>query len=244
MLTPLANYLCFQYQTNGQKGAIEGDFAMAISLYHAYELLHQHGILSFYNFIKAIMEGSKGMVRAKTEIRRNDQFMEIMEELRESIECPPDETAETTALFSQFTSPRRRAMHKQAFYPSFKSHPKLLKLEEVIVEHFQKFSGQVASTSTSMDNESAAETKPVNTRVMIFSQFRDSVGEITAMLNKHKPLVRVMSFIGQATTSKTSRGLSQKEQLEVSESQSKIIISRPEDFLSEGLVADKSECLR
>nr|QIC49958.1 putative Fanconi anemia group M protein [Actinia equina] len=181
--------------TNGQKGAIEGDFAMAISLYHAYELLHQHGILSFYNFIKAIIDGSKGMVRAKTEIKRN----------------------KTSALFSQFTSPRRRAMHKQPFDPSFKSHPKLLKLEEVIVEHFQKFSSEAASTSTSVDNESVAESKQVaavNTRVMIFSQYRDSVGEITAILNKHKPLVRVMSFIGQASTGKSSRGLSQKEQLE------------------------------
>ena len=33
-------------------GPIEGDFAVAISLYHAYDLLMQHGLLPFYNFIK------------------------------------------------------------------------------------------------------------------------------------------------------------------------------------------------
>ncbi|KAK3741292.1 hypothetical protein QZH41_012592 [Actinostola sp. cb2023] len=201
--------------TNSKKGAIEGDFAMGISLYHAYELLHQHGILSFYNFIKSIVDGSKGMARARTEIRRHCEFMEIMDELRQSIERPPDEMAETSALFSQFTSPRRKSMMREAFDPSFRSHPKLLKLEEVIVDHFQKFAENVSTSSK--DDGDGAKAKPTDiaTRVMIFSQYRDSVGEITAILNKHKPLVRVMSFIGQASTGKSSRGLSQKEQLEV-----------------------------
>ena len=54
----------------------------------------------------------------------------------------------------------------------------------------------------------------VASRVMIFSQYRDSVNEITAMLHKHRPLCRVMSFIGQST-GKSTRGFSQKEQLKV-----------------------------
>lgn len=162
--------------------------------------------------MKAIVDGSKGMARARSELMRHTDFMDVMNELRELIEKPPDETsAETSALFSQFTSPRRRSMMREAFDPSFKSHPKLLKLEEVIVEHFQNFSVNNGASTSTTDSE-----KEVNTRVMIFSQYRDSVGEITAILNKHKPLVRVMSFIGQASTGKSSKGLSQKEQLEVS----------------------------
>ncbi|XP_048586442.1 uncharacterized protein LOC5503392 isoform X2 [Nematostella vectensis] len=197
-----------------QVGSIEGDFAMGISLYHAYELLHQHGILSFYNFIKGIMEGSKGMTRAKTELMRHQEFMGIMEDLRESIETPLDEIADTSALFSQFSSPsRRRSMQFQASDPRFKSHPKLQKLEEIVVEHFKKFA---ESTSKGSDNLGEVKGKPsVDTRVMIFSQYRDSVKEITTILCRHKPLVRVMSFIGQASTGKSSKGLSQKEQLEV-----------------------------
>lgn len=191
---------------------------MAISLYHAYELLHQHGILSFYNFIKAIMDGTKGMARAKTEMRRHPDFIQVMDELQQTIERPPDEVSgETSVLFSQFTSPRRREMMREAFDPSFKSHPKLLKLEEVIVDHFTNFSTE-SGDGAGGGNSGAGNTGgagEVNTRVMIFSQYRDSVGEITAILNKHKPLVRVMSFIGQASAGKSSRGLSQKEQLEV-----------------------------
>ncbi len=40
----------------------------------------------------------------------------------------------------------------------------------------------------------------VGTRVMIFSQYRDSVKEIAAVLMGHKPLIKVMEFVGQAGT--------------------------------------------
>ena len=56
---------------------------------------------------------------------------------------------------------------------------------------------------------------PKGSRVMIFSQFRDSVQEISRMLSEYKPLVKVMSFIGQQSKGSASKGLTQKEQLEV-----------------------------
>ena len=176
---------------------------MCISLYHAYELLLQHGILSFYNFIKGIIDGTKGMARARSELNKNYEFKQAMEELKQQIEPPADESANTSALFSQI-SPRRQVLqHFPRPDPSFKSHPKLVKLEEIVLEHFERFSAEASDSC-------------VNTRVMIFSQYRDSVKEITCLLSKHRPLVRVMSFVGQASTGKTSRGLKQKEQLEVS----------------------------
>ena len=52
------------------------------------------------------------------------------------------------------------------------------------------------------------------TRVMIFSQLRDSVNEITEMLRRHRPVVRVMSFVGQSQ-GKVSKGFTQAEQLKV-----------------------------
>lgn len=55
----------------------------------------------------------------------------------------------------------------------------------------------------------------VSTRVMIFSSFRESVQEIAAMLNRHAPLIRVMTFMGQASAGKGVKGFTQKEQLEV-----------------------------
>ena len=48
------------------------------------------------------------------------------------------------------------------------------------------------------------------TRVMIFSQYRDSVQEITACLHEHRPLVKVMEFVGQAGTKGESVGQTTK----------------------------------
>lgn len=50
---------------------------------------------------------------------------------------------------------------------------------------------------------------------MIFSSFRESVQEIAGMLNRHTPLIRVMTFMGQASAGKGVKGFTQKEQLEV-----------------------------
>lgn len=55
----------------------------------------------------------------------------------------------------------------------------------------------------------------VSTRVMIFSSFRESVQEIAMMLNRHQPHIKVMTFMGQASSGKGVRGFTQKEQLEV-----------------------------
>lgn len=46
-------------------------------------------------------------------------------------------------------------------------HPKLEKLRDVVNEHFRRMQNQ-----------------EITTRVMIFSQYRDSVTEITAMLHR------------------------------------------------------------
>ena len=60
-------------------------------------------------------------------------------------------------------------------------HPKLERLRDMVLEHFRK---------KQAENEA--------TRVMIFSEYRDSVREITACLHAYKPLIKVMEFVGQA----------------------------------------------
>ena len=48
---------------NHSRGVVEGDFCSAISLYHAYELLLQHGMRTFYNFmLKTLGEQSDSPV--------------------------------------------------------------------------------------------------------------------------------------------------------------------------------------
>jgi ERCC4-related helicase len=77
--------------------------------------------------------------------------------------------------------------------PGFSSHPKIDRLVSIVVEHF---------------------SKDVDTRVMIFSQYRESVDEIAECLRACGPGVRPMSFVGQSD-GKKSKGLTQKEQLKI-----------------------------
>ncbi|KAI9206276.1 P-loop containing nucleoside triphosphate hydrolase protein [Polychytrium aggregatum] len=95
----------------------------------------------------------------------------------------------------------------------FVSHPKLDRLIDVVVKHFSDHAAHVQKNP----QISAAEAQ---TRVMIFSQYRESVEEISAALKLHEPMVRCMSFVGQSamkgkSKGKERKGYTQKEQLEV-----------------------------
>ncbi|CAO2586437.1 Fanconi anemia group M protein homolog [Lemmus lemmus] len=177
----------------GIQGVIEGEFATCISLYHGYELLQQMGMRSLYFFLSGIMDGTKGMTRAKNELGRNGDFMQLYSHL-ESMFAHVQEPAASNALAFQ-----KGNKEKTFFY----SHPKLKKLEEVIIEHFRSWNAK-----------NTTEKKCHETRVMIFSSFRDSVEEIAEMLSRHQPLIRVMTFVGHAS-GKNTKGFTQKEQLQV-----------------------------
>ncbi|XP_068608350.1 Fanconi anemia group M protein [Brachionichthys hirsutus] len=90
--------------------------------------------------------------------------------------------------------------------PFIYSHPKLKTLEEVVLQHFRS----CVETASNSDGH-----QEVGTRAMIFSSFRESVQEIAAMLNRHAPLIKVMTFMGQASAGKGVKGFTQREQLEV-----------------------------
>lgn len=78
----------------------------------------------------------------------------------------------------------------------FVGHPKLTALTECVLNHF-------------MDKGEA-------TRVIVFSEYRDSAEEITRTLNTHKPLVKASVFVGQAD-GKRGEGMKQKQQMETIE---------------------------
>ncbi|KAM6968659.1 Fanconi anemia group M protein [Tautogolabrus adspersus] len=169
-----------------KQGMLEGDFALCISLYHGYELLMQMGLRSLFFYIQGIMDGSREMSRARNELQRTPTFMDLYHEMETMFVKPsagPDE-------------------------PFIYSHPKLEKLEGVVLQHFKLWAESSADSNGSGPQE-------VSTRVMIFSSFRESVQEIAAMLNQHAPLIRVMTFMGQASAGKGVKGFTQKEQLEV-----------------------------
>ncbi|XP_055989841.1 Fanconi anemia group M protein [Sorex fumeus] len=174
-----------------QQGIIEGEFAICISLYHGYELLQQMGMRSLYLFLCGIMDGTKGMTRMKTELSRNEDFMKLYDHLEGLFAC--------THTSAGGITPIQKGDKDRFFY----SHPKLKKLEEIVLEHFKLWNAK-----------STSEKKCDETRVMIFSSYRDSVQEIAEMLVQHQPIIRVMTFVGHAT-GKSMKGFTQKEQLEV-----------------------------
>ncbi|XP_010151874.1 PREDICTED: Fanconi anemia group M protein, partial [Eurypyga helias] len=173
-------------------GVIEGDFALCISLYHGYELLLQMGLRSLFIYLCGIMDGSKGLTRTKNELGRNEDFTKLYQQLSDMFSDTSLPTANGKAY-------KRFENKKEFIY----SHPKLRKLEEIVIEHFR-----------SWNKGFPTESRAVDTRVMIFSSFRDSVQEIADMLSRLRPLVRVMTFVGHST-GKSTKGFTQKEQLEV-----------------------------
>ncbi|NXN25240.1 FANCM protein, partial [Nycticryphes semicollaris] len=184
------------------QGIIEGDFALCISLYHGYELLLQMGLRSLFIYLFGIMDGPKGLTRTKNELGRNEDFMKLYQQLRDMFA----DTSLPSANGSGIKSKTVLENKKEFIY----SHPKLRKLEEIVIGHFKSWkkgpSGEVTAEGPCEDAE--------GTRVMIFSSFRDSVQEIADMLSRLGPAVRVMTFVGHST-GKSTKGFTQKEQLEV-----------------------------
>ena len=81
--------------------------------------------------------------------------------------------------------------------PDFDDHPKMAYLKSVVLNHF-------------MDRERSGR----ETKIMVFSHYRDSAEEITRVLNGHQPMVKAHVFVGQAA-SKGSEGMDQKTQQSV-----------------------------
>lgn len=161
-----------------RSGMTEGDFAICITLCHALELLLQHGIRGFYNFLAGktdAIDGEPSHNRTRTELLKVPGFSQMMEELK--------------SKFGQ-----------DCQVGSAVSHPKLFKLREIVVDHFQR-----------------AEKEGRPTRVMIFSQYRDSVHEIVALLEQHNPLIKAMSFVGHGSSSggAKTKGFTQADQIRV-----------------------------
>ncbi|RDA85178.1 hypothetical protein CP532_2387 [Ophiocordyceps camponoti-leonardi (nom. inval.)] len=77
----------------------------------------------------------------------------------------------------------------------FVDHPKLTALADRILNHFMD-RGQDSAT-----------------RVIVFSEYRDSAENIVRMLNKHRPLIKASVFVGQAD-GKRGEGMKQAQQIQ------------------------------
>lgn len=88
--------------------------------------------------------------------------------------------------------------------PDYFGHPKMHELSIMCRDHF-------LASKNAVDEYG----DPVETRVMVFCNFREVIEELVEVLNRNSPLIKAVSFIGQGT-SKGKSGKSQKQQLEVS----------------------------
>ncbi|KAI9366228.1 P-loop containing nucleoside triphosphate hydrolase protein [Pilaira anomala] len=82
-------------------------------------------------------------------------------------------------------------------HPNFISHPKIDKMVSILLSHFNNL------------------TPGSFSKVIVFSSYRSSVTEICKVLNRHMPIIRCSSFVGQAEGKGGSKGLNQAKQLEV-----------------------------
>ena len=175
---------------------------------------------SFHQFLTTTFKEGSQQSRAKMEVLKTPEFVEILRLLGNRLgredDCIDGGDGTMLRTKNKVVSPRfsitgapQGPAHQSFFY----SHPKLNKLEEVVLDHFKKFENQ---TTIDLTGPSSSKKPKVNTRVMIFSEYRESVQEISELLTQHSPLVRVMTFVGHGSGKSSSKGLTQKEQTEVS----------------------------
>ncbi|KAI9597587.1 hypothetical protein BDF19DRAFT_433851 [Syncephalis fuscata] len=76
--------------------------------------------------------------------------------------------------------------------PTAPSHPKVTRLISLVRNHFEQHEQELKESG-------AIGSERRDTRIMIFSEYRDSVSELVDVLNAHRPLIRASQFIGRGT---------------------------------------------
>lgn len=122
-------------------------------------------------------------------------FYENLKEFRSEIEDKGEKGSKykkqivNDSSFQEMMTRVEKWLHLDGFV----GHPKLAALQDTVLNHFM----DAGATST---------------RIIVFSEYRDSAEDIVKVLNVHKPLIKATVFVGQAD-SKRSAGMKQAEQI-------------------------------
>lgn len=168
-------------------GKTEGDFATTIKLYVCLERLENQGLRSFFSMITKEPEKPYAK-RTKAELERIPMWRDILATLSERF---ADDKSNSILSSRSVMSEEVSAKWGQKLDTS---HPKMEKLLGIVKDHFEKYA------------------RIGETRVIIFTAFRDCVMELVACLSGLKPRVKPMPFVGQAGANE-KKGLSQREQI-------------------------------
>ena len=149
---------------------MSGDFATLIKLHCCLDSLTNQGMRSLHRMVTR--EPDEGYAKKiKGELSRIPMWRDMLATLAEKFsEDASNSLLNQGPVLSQ---------HPVTTQVTSTSHPKMEKLLEVVREHFQN--------SANTEGE---------TRVIIFSEFRDCVSDLCACLSSLKPGVRPMPFIG------------------------------------------------
>ncbi|XP_046398498.1 uncharacterized protein LOC124165234 isoform X2 [Ischnura elegans] len=195
-----------QSMNYSEKSLVEGDFATCMSLVHAMGLLLTHGERTFMSFVQAILSGDKGYAVVKNRLSNNIPLLTLLQHLQEKLGQTMPQPAPNASQSQGMAAELQGDQNGNSFITS---HPKMDHLRDIVVKHFENFQATGEST-----------------RVMIFCEFRDPVMEICNMLMQHWPLIKPMSFVGQASSTvqvdadmpgptRGTKGFTQKQQLQV-----------------------------
>jgi ERCC4-related helicase len=171
----------FQRKDEFFKSNVEARFAAAMAMYYGSRLITDYGLGPFKEWLNA--QTVKPMME-----KTSNYFTEMVR------------SKEWNALY--------RFVNEEIGDPEACRHPKMTKLENVVLDHFHE---TMDSSKTSTNGQGRIDGGVSGeTRVMVFVQFRDTVEEIVSLLKRHEPFIRPMAFVGQA-----KKGLSQKQQADV-----------------------------
>ncbi|KAG0323600.1 hypothetical protein BGZ99_002696 [Dissophora globulifera] len=210
-------FLAGHAQHSGTKAYVMKQTTICMGLIHAYELLTVHGIRPF----AANMDPFASRSNSAADDTRAGSTASKRKKIEEEFERDDDKPSLARKAMEELPDFMRmmdsiRIKMKQS---SFVSHPKIERLVGLVVQHFIDHQDesdaiiQARAESSTLAGDDNNNT-PTQTRVMIFANYRESVEEITRVLGEHRPLIKVQSFIGQATA-KGKKGITQKEQQKV-----------------------------
>lgn len=164
-------------------GVVLRDFRLATCFARALQLLTQYGLRPVYQYLLTNIGSSIDLAQVSG-------LQEFIADLGSALGV-----TEATAGMSQL--------------PLVAGHPKLLKLRDVLIEHFS------GATERSLSQR--------GTRAIVFTQYRDSVSDIMHMLKAYSPTLRPAVFVGQSSSSSSEgqhhskKRNTQRDQLQVME---------------------------
>lgn len=165
-----------QQANPGLKAMVQALFQFLSQMGNPIELMKFHGLGPFYHSMVNIRNAAReSNSKYMKMLLDNNHFQQMMDKLRFWVNNP-----------------------------AFVGHPKLERLQQIVLNHFLDA------------DQGKAEKAASKTRVMIFAQYRSSAEEIVRVLKRHGDMLKPHLFIGQAAST-TSEGMDQKTQLKVIE---------------------------